>query len=49
MRTPLKVKISEKKILDERLKEFRKNPKEGRSLDDLVAKISRKYGIKNSY
>jgi hypothetical protein len=38
----------EKEILDERLKEFQKNPKAGRTLDDLVTKITRKYGIKNN-
>ena len=37
------------KILEERLTEYKKNPKAGISLDKVVKKISKKYGFKNSY
>lgn len=38
---------SEKEILNERLQEHNINPKSGRTLDDLVVKISRRHGFKN--
>lgn len=36
------------RILEDRLEEYTRNPKSGSSLDQVVAKISRKHGFKNS-
>jgi hypothetical protein len=35
------------RILEDRLEEYKKNPKSGSSLEQAVAKISRKHGFKN--
>jgi hypothetical protein len=40
---------SEKEILDERLEDFNRNPKTGRTLEEVVKKISRRHGFKNHH
>ena len=37
------------KILEDRLEEYKKNPKSGLPLDEVVAKISKKHGFKNRH
>ena len=36
-------------FLEERLKEYKKNPQAGNSLDTVVKKINKKYGYKNNH
>ena len=36
-------------LLEDRLEEYKKNPKSGNSLDTVVKKINKKYGFKNNH
>ena len=47
MNDEYELSVSEINILNERLEEYKKNPKSGASLEEVVAKISRKHGFKN--
>lgn len=39
----------EKNIVEERLVEYRKNPRGGKSLDKVAKTLSKKHGFKNRY
>ncbi len=39
----------EKNILEDRLAEYHKNPRGGKSLDKVVKTLGKKHGFKNSY
>ena len=36
-------------LLEDRLTEYKKNPKSGNSLDTVVKKMNKKYGFKNNH
>ena len=40
---------AEKNLVEDRLAEYHKNPKGGKSLDKVVKTLSKKHGFKNHY